>query len=78
MQNQILVQNSGNKLTPAPITHYRSAMRPILRQVEMAIAMWAMRKYKKLHRKLVTATRWLRSIWRRKPNQFAHWAWSIR
>ena len=59
-------------------TYYRSAMSPILRQVEMAIARWAMRKYKKLHRKLVTATRWLRSIWRRKPNQFAHWAWSIR
>ena len=56
----------------------RSVMSPILRQVEMAIARWVNRKYKKLHRKLVTATRWLRSIWRRRPNLFAHWAWSIR
>ena len=56
----------------------RSNMKPILSQVERAIAGWANRKYKKLHRKLLRATRWLRSIRRRKPNLFAHWAWSIR
>ncbi len=58
--------------------YYRSAMSPILRQVELRIAGWAMRKYKKLKRKLVSATRWLRTIWRRKPKLFAHWAWSVR
>jgi len=58
--------------------YYRSAMRPILRQVELAIVGWINRKYKKLRRKFVAATRWLRAIWRRKPKLFAHWAWCIR
>jgi RNA-directed DNA polymerase len=53
----------------------RSALSPILRQIELAIAKWAIRKYKKLHRRIVAATRWLRGICRREPNLFAHWAW---
>jgi len=53
----------------------RSELSPILRQIELSIAKWAIRKYKKLHRRIVAATRWLRGIWRREPNLFAHWAW---
>jgi len=53
----------------------RSALSPILRQIELAIAKWAIRKYKKLHRRIVAATRWLRGIYRREPTLFAHWAW---
>ena len=52
-----------------------SALNPILRQIELAIAKWAIRKYKKLHRRIVAATRWLRGIYRREPTLFAHWAW---
>lgn len=58
--------------------YHRSNMKSILSQVEIAIARWAKRKYKKLYRKLLASIKWLRSIWRRKPNLFAHWAWNIR
>ena len=53
----------------------RSELSPTLRQVELTIAKWAMRKYKKLHRRLVAATRWLASLRRREPKLFAHWSW---
>ena len=53
----------------------RSAMWPILRRVELTMAGWANRKFKKLHRRLVAATRWLRAVRRREPGLFAHWAW---
>lgn len=55
----------------------RSAMGPILRQVELAIARWVGRKFKRLHRRLVAATRWLASLRRREPRLFAHWAWGL-
>ena len=42
----------------------RSELSPILRQIELSIAKWAIRKYKKLHRRIVAATRWLRGILR--------------
>jgi RNA-directed DNA polymerase len=53
----------------------RSEMHTIMRQIELAIAHWVIRKYKKLHRRVVAATHWLRGIWRREPYLFAHWAW---
>jgi hypothetical protein len=37
----------------------RSALSPILRQVEMALPGWAMRKFKTLHRRRVESFRWL-------------------
>lgn len=55
--------------------YYRSALWTILRQVELTVARWANRKYKKLHRRLVAAMRWLRAMRRREPMLFAHWAW---
>jgi len=51
----------------------KSSIRPILRQVEFAIAKWAMRKYKNLHRKWVSTLRWLKSVSQRSPHLFAHW-----
>ncbi len=56
----------------------RSALHPILRQLEFTIAKWAMRKYKKLHRKFVTTTRWLAALSKREPELFAHWNWRLR
>lgn len=55
----------------------RSELAPTLRQVELAVATWGMRKYKKLHRRLVASTRMLAAIRRREPGLFAHWAWSL-
>ena len=53
----------------------RSELSPTLRHVELTIAKWVVRKYKKLHRRLVAATRWLASLRRREPKLFAHWSW---
>jgi RNA-directed DNA polymerase len=50
----------------------KSALQAILEMVDYQIASWAMRKYKGLHRKLVRALRWLRTIYRRNPYLFAH------
>jgi len=51
----------------------RSALGSILRQVEMALSGWAMRKFKKLHRRRVEALRWLACVRRATPTLFAHW-----
>jgi len=51
----------------------RSALNPVLRQVEMALSGWAMRKFKKLHRRRVFALRWLACVRRATPTLFAHW-----
>ena len=53
----------------------RSALAPVLRSVEFALAKWAMRKFKTAHRRLVQTLRWLASIARRQPELFAHWIW---
>ena len=55
----------------------RSTLWPTLRSVEVALAKWAMRKFKTVHRKLVRALRWLTHIARRQPRLFAHWRWFI-
>jgi RNA-directed DNA polymerase len=54
----------------------RSALVVILRQVELALAHWLMRKFKKLHCRWMAALRWLTAVRRRDPRLFAHWAWS--
>ncbi len=55
----------------------RTGLWPILRQVELALARWAGRKYKKLHRRLTAGTHLLRALRRREPTLFAHWSWSL-
>jgi RNA-directed DNA polymerase len=52
----------------------RSALSPILRQVEMTLTGWAMRKFKKLHRRRVESFQWLARVRNASPNLFAHWA----
>lgn len=51
----------------------KSELLPILRQIEYVIAKWAIRKFKRFHRKLGSAYKWLASIAKREPNLFAHW-----
>lgn len=58
--------------------YYRSALYPILNQLNNALRKWAMRKYKKLRGRKRKATRWLRRIARRDPGLFAHWQYSTR
>jgi RNA-directed DNA polymerase len=53
----------------------RSALAPVVRSVEFALARWAMRKFKTVHRKLLRALDWLAAIARRQPELFTHWRW---
>jgi RNA-directed DNA polymerase len=55
----------------------RSDLSPTLRQIELVVAKWATRKYKKLHRRIVASTRMLAAIRQREPDLFAHWARSL-
>lgn len=50
-------------------------LKTVFRQLNFALAKWAARKFKKLHRKWGQATRWLTAMYQREPTMFAHWAW---
>ena len=52
----------------------KSALQPLLRMLDFQLAKWAMRKFKRHHRRLVRALRWLSEVYRREPNLFAHHA----
>jgi len=54
--------------------YHRSALGPVLRQLDMSLAKWAMRKYKRCHRRMVHTLRWLAQIARERPI-LAHWNW---
>ena len=53
-------------------TYCKSALQPIIRMVDFHLAKWAMRKFKRYHRRIVRALRWLSSVYRRDPSLFAH------
>jgi RNA-directed DNA polymerase len=52
---------------------YKSALYPILNQLNGALQRWAMRKYKKLCRRRRKAFYWFGRVAKRIPNLFAHW-----
>jgi RNA-directed DNA polymerase len=58
--------------------YYRSALYPIMRQLDRSLARWAYRKYKKLRGHLRRATHWITRISRRDPRLFAHWQMGVR
>ncbi len=58
--------------------YYRSALYPLLRQLDRSLARWAYRKYKKLRGHLRRATHWLARISRRDSQLFAHWQIGVR
>jgi RNA-directed DNA polymerase len=58
--------------------YYRSAMRPILRQLQYALVRWAMRKHKRLKGHWRKATHWLGRIARREPRLLASWEFGFR
>ena len=59
-------------------SYFRSALYPILNQLNNALRKWAMRKYKRLRGRRRKTTRWLRRMARRDPGLFAHWQFSKR
>jgi len=56
--------------------YYRSALYPILNQLNKALRKWAMRKYRRLRGRKRKATLWLRRIARRDRGLLAHWKFS--
>ena len=58
--------------------YYRSALYPMMRQLDRSLARWAYRKYKKLRGHLRRATHWIARISRRDSKLFAHWQMGVR
>ena len=52
---------------------YRSALDQLCRHINRTLMRWAMRKYKRLHRRLKRAGYWLERIKNKEPELFAHW-----
>jgi RNA-directed DNA polymerase len=58
--------------------HYTpSAVYSVLSQVNLSLARWVMKKYKRFKRKLMAALRWLGAIAQSSPELFAHWKMGI-
>ncbi len=58
--------------------YYRSALTPVLRQLERALVYWARRKFKRLRRHQRRAVHWLGRLARRQPNLLYLWQIGIR
>jgi len=54
-------------------TFYKSALYPTLRHLDLVLARWAARKYKKLRGHLRRARHWLARVAQTRPGLFAHW-----
>jgi RNA-directed DNA polymerase len=57
--------------------YYKSAMRLVLRQLQHALARWAMRKYKRLKGHWLRAIHWVNRIMRRDRKLFASWEFGL-
>jgi RNA-directed DNA polymerase len=51
----------------------RSALHSVLTHINTALVGWAMRKFKRFHRRRTRAHDWLKGVARRDPRLFAHW-----
>ncbi len=54
-------------------TYCKSALSPIFEYLNQTLALWAKRKFKKLHRKFLKALNWVKAYSLRNPGLFAHW-----
>ncbi|PHM53543.1 group II intron reverse transcriptase/maturase [Xenorhabdus hominickii] len=52
---------------------YRSAMDCVAKHINLHLAKWVIRKYKRVHDSLAQAYEWLDRIRSAKPSLFAHW-----
>jgi RNA-directed DNA polymerase len=52
---------------------YPSRLYPSLRQINVYLVRWAMRKFKRLRAHQLRAWQWLADVYRREPDLFAHW-----
>jgi RNA-directed DNA polymerase len=58
--------------------YYRSALSPMMRQLDRSLARWAYRKDKQLRAHKRRAAHWIARISRRDPGLFAHWQMGVR
>jgi RNA-directed DNA polymerase len=56
---------------------YGAKLRSFMRCINVMIARWARRKYKKLRVSLIKAIRWLKGLSVRNPSLFAHWEFGV-
>lgn len=57
---------------------YKSALTPVLRELERSLAYWVRRKFKRFARHSRRAVHWLGNVARREPNLFVLWQIGIR
>jgi RNA-directed DNA polymerase len=57
---------------------YRSALTPVLRELERSLAYWVRRKFKRFARHARSAVHWLGVVARREPNLFVLWQIGLR
>ena len=57
---------------------YKSALTPVLRELERSLAYWVRRKFKRFARHARRAVHWLGNVARREPNLFVLWEIGIR
>lgn len=57
---------------------YKSALTPVLRELERSLAYWVRRKFKRFARHARRAVHWLGQVARREPNLFVLWQIGIR
>lgn len=57
---------------------YKTELYGVLQHMNSLLARWAMRKYKRLRRRKIKATRWVSEISERNPHLFEHWRIGIR
>ena len=58
--------------------YYRTALDPVLLQLQFTLVRWAKRKYKRLRGHWLRALHWLGRIAKREPNLFAFWEFGYR
>jgi group II intron reverse transcriptase/maturase len=54
-------------------SYYRSALYPVFEHLDLTLARWAMRKYKRFRGRFGKAVSWLRGIREKQPALFSHW-----
>ncbi len=57
---------------------YKSALTPVLRELERSLVYWVRRKFKRFARHARRAVHWLGNVARREPNLFVLWQIGIR
>ena len=57
---------------------YRSELYAVFRHFNQTLVAWAMRKYKRFHRRRVAASRFLQCIAEQQPDLFVHWKIGMR